>query len=38
MIERGKITLWEQVPVPDANPGTPTQPTESTPTASGPVA
>jgi limonene-1,2-epoxide hydrolase len=35
VIEGGKITLWEQVPVPDADPGTPTA---TAPTASGPVA
>ena len=35
VIVHGKITVWEQVPVNDANPGTPTQ---STPTASSPVA
>jgi limonene-1,2-epoxide hydrolase len=35
VIEGGKITLWEQVPVPDAAPATPTA---TAPTASGPVA
>lgn len=35
VIEDGKITLWQQVPVSDAGPGTPTT---STPATSGPVA
>jgi hypothetical protein len=42
VIERGKITVWEQVPVSDARPTTPTvpapTPTEPTTTSSSPVA
>jgi|SRR4051794_39154206 hypothetical protein len=36
VIENGKITLWQQVPVSDATPGTPAPP--ATTTQSGPVA